>query len=135
MPIKPGLYEQIVTDALRQELDQLDQRLEVTRSPIDCGESHSVLAQYLGKELSHLFSGMTGEDTLQRQVAICNQLLSMAAQVIPRNQDSPPQVDQSASRLLQIHNPVFARHPKPTTPLSVSSLLTATSGDPRWSRN
>lgn len=39
MPIKPGLYEQLVTDALQQELEQLDSRFEITRSKLDSGES------------------------------------------------------------------------------------------------
>jgi superfamily II DNA or RNA helicase/HKD family nuclease len=130
MSIKPGLYEQLITDALQQELGQLDSRLEITRSKLDAGESHFILAQYLGQNISHLLARITGTDKLQKQIEVCNKLISLASKTIEQDQKCTTQIDQTGDRLLQVYDPVFAKHPKPETPLSVSSLLTATSGDP-----
>ncbi len=130
MSIKPGLYEQLITDALQQELGQLDPRLEITRSKLDAGESHFILAQYLGQNISHLLSRITGTDKLQKQIEVCNKLISLASKTVEQEQERVTQIDQTGNRLLQVHDPVFAKHPKPETPLSVGSILTATSGDP-----
>ncbi|MCF8055942.1 MAG: DUF3427 domain-containing protein [Desulfocapsa sp.] len=130
MPIKPGLYEQLVTDALKQELNQLDSRFKITLSKLDSGESHFVLAQHMEKYLSRLLTRITGKDKLFKQIDICNNLIAVAFNAIEKNQNYLSLVEQNGSCLLQIHDPAFANHPKPETPLSVSSLLTATSGDP-----
>lgn len=130
MPIKTGLYEQLITDALQQELEELDSRFEITRSKLDLGESHFILAQHMGQYLSRLLTRITGKDKLHKQIEVCNNLISLASEVIKKNQECHTQVDQSGNRLLQVHDPAFANHPKPETPLSVGSLLTATSGDP-----
>lgn len=130
MPIKPGLYEQLVTDALKQELNQLDSRFEITLSKLDSGESHFVLAQHMEKYLSCLLTRITGKDKLLKQIDICNNLIAVASNAIEKNENCHSLVEQNGKCLLQIHDPAFANHPKPETPLSVSSLLTATSGDP-----
>jgi superfamily II DNA or RNA helicase len=130
MPIKPGLYEQLITAVLQQELDLLDPRLEITRSKLDAGESHFILGQYLGKNFSQLLSQITGPDKLQKQIGICNKLISLASQTIGQDPELTTPIDQAGNRLLQVHDPAFANYPKPETPLSISSLLTATSGDP-----
>lgn len=130
MPIKPGLYEQLVTKALQEEMEQLDSRLEITRAKLDSGESHSILAQYLGQNLSQLLTKIAGTDKLQKQIGVCNQLIALASKAIEKEQNTSGQIDQSGDRLLQVHDPAFTNHPKPETPLSVSALLTATSGDP-----
>ena len=130
MSIKPGLYEQLITEALQQDLVQLDSRLAITRSKLDPEESHFVLAQYLGQNLSHLLSKITGKDKLQKQIEVCNKLIALASTATDQTQECCTQIEQSGKRLLQIHDPLFINHPKPETPLSVSSLLTATSGDP-----
>jgi len=130
MPIKPGLYEQLVTDALKQELNQLDSRFEITLSKLDSGESHFVLAQHMEKYLSRLLTRITGKDKLLKQIDICNNLIAVASNAIEKNQNCHGLVEQNGKCLLQIHDPAFANYPKPETPLSVSSLLTATSGDP-----
>ncbi|BCO09894.1 restriction endonuclease [Desulfolithobacter dissulfuricans] len=128
--IKPGLYEQLITEALQEELDQLHSRFEIIQSRIDAGESHSVLAQFMEKFLESLLSQAKGPNKINAQIEICNKLIRLAARELENISDGWPQIRQSGKRLLQIHDPAFARHPKPETPLSVSSLLTATSGDP-----
>ncbi|MCD4718754.1 MAG: DEAD/DEAH box helicase family protein [Desulfobacula sp.] len=54
----------------------------------------------------------------------------MASKTIEQRQESHLKIDQSAHRLIQVQNTNFAKHSRPETPLSVGSLLTATSGDP-----
>jgi len=130
MTITPGLYEQILTESLQKELAALGPELRAKLARIDPAESHFVLAQHVGQFLNELLGTMTGSDKLKKQIAVCNQLIAGVASCIDEFNVDQAAVSKSGERLVQIFNPAFPRHPKPETPLSVSSLLTATSGDP-----
>jgi len=87
VPIKPGLYEQLVTMALQQELSQLDNRYQRILSPMDPGESHAVLARHMEIYLSGLMSRIKGESKLTKQISLCNELISTAWNAIEKNLD------------------------------------------------
>ncbi|RTZ95918.1 MAG: NgoFVII family restriction endonuclease [Deltaproteobacteria bacterium] len=130
MAISPGLYEEIVTKALKKELAALPPELQAIIERIDPAESHFILSQYVGKVLNEFLGRMTGNDKLEKQIAACNRLIESAASCINDSNVEQVTVNNRGDRLLQIYDPLFSRHPKPETPLSISSLLTATSGDP-----
>ena len=52
MAIQPGLYEQLITQALKKEPGNLDNGLKSITSPVDPGESHIILAQHMEQYLS-----------------------------------------------------------------------------------
>ncbi len=130
MTITPGLYEQIITEGLQKELTALGPELRAKLARIEPAESHFILSQYVGQFLNELLAGISGSDKLEKQIAACNRLIKSAASCINDSIVELSTVNNNGKRLLQIYDPAFARHPKPETPLSVSSLLTATSGDP-----
>jgi hypothetical protein len=63
MTINLGLYEQLVTEELQQELDKLDPCLEIIFSKLDAGESPFVIGQYLGQNIARLLIKITGNTT------------------------------------------------------------------------
>ncbi|MFW8600143.1 DUF3427 domain-containing protein [Desulfobacterota bacterium M19] len=130
MAIPPGLYEQVISADLQKDIDALAPELQAILARMDPAESHFALAQYVGQFLNGLLRGITGSDKLEKQIAACNRLIDNAAAYIDKSAVEGATVNSSGDRLLEIVNPLFTRHPKPETPLSVSSLLTATSGDP-----
>ncbi len=130
MTIPPGLYEQVVNAGLQKELEALGPEFQAILVQMDPAESHFILAQYVGKFLNKLLNGITGNDRLEKQIAVCNCLIENATTVINDSAAEQAAVVEDGKRLLEICNPVFTRHAKPETPLSVSSLLTATSRDP-----
>ncbi len=130
MTTPPGLYEKLITAGLQKDLETLEPELRSMLARMDPAESHFVLAQHVGQFLNGLLGSITGSDKLEKQITACNHLIKTAAEHL-----NDPAIDQATvtgggERLLEIYNPAFTRHPKPETPLSVSSLLTATSGDP-----
>jgi len=128
--IKPGLYEQLVTKHLQQAMERLDPPLKAVCSKLDPGESPFVIGQYLGQNISNLLTRITGKNKLKKQIDVCNKILALVSKAIEQDIENHLQVDLRAHRLVQVRNTNFANHPRPETPLSVSSLLTATSGDP-----
>jgi superfamily II DNA or RNA helicase len=130
MPLPLGLYEQVISKALKNELELLDPRLQVELAQLDPGDSHFILAQYVGRHLAYLLGKVSGRDKLQKQISVCNQLIADVSESFEDLEAGQVIIEGKGKRLLQIHDPAFANHPKPATPLSVGSLLTATSGDP-----
>ncbi len=130
MNIPPGLYEQVVNAGLEKDLKDLDSKFQAMLVQMDPAESHFILAQYLGQFLKGLLGRITGSDKLEKQIAACNRLIESASVCVDDSTFKQAMVAKSGQRLLEIFNSVFTRHPKPETPLSISSLLTATSRDP-----
>lgn len=130
MAIPLGLYEQVISADLQKKLDALEPELQAILARMDPAESHFILAQYVGQFLNGVLRTITGSDKLEKQITACNRLIDSAAAYIDDSAVEGASVNSNGERLLEVVNPVFTRHPKPETPLSVSSLLTATSGDP-----
>lgn len=130
MNIPPGIYEQVVNTGLEKELGELGAELQAMLVQMDPAESHFILAQYVGQLLNRLLGSITGGNKLEKQIDACNHLIEIASAYVNNADFNQATVAQSGQRLLEVFNPVLARHPKPETPLSVSSLLTATSRDP-----
>jgi len=130
MAIQPGLYEQLITQALKKELGNLNNGLKSITSPVDPGESHDILARHMEQYLSRILARVKGGDKLTKQIAVCNELISTACDFIEKDQNGHAHIDADGRRLLQILDPTLANSPRPETPLSVGALLTATSGDP-----
>ncbi len=130
MTIQAGLYEQVVNTGLEKELEKLGAELQAMLVKMDPAESHFLLAQYVGQLLNRLLANITGSNKLEKQIDACNHLIKIATEYVDNDDFNRATVHQSGHRLLEIFNPVLARHPRPETPLSVSSLLTATSRDP-----
>ncbi len=130
MAIPSGLYEQVISADLQKEIDALGPELQAILARMDPAESHFILSRYVGQFLNGVLREITGSNRLEKQIAACNRFIESVAAYLDNSAVEGATVNSSGARLLQIRNPIFTDHPKPETPLSVSSLLTATSGDP-----
>lgn len=132
MSLKPGLYEQVVTEALRKSISELKPAL-VKAERLDEGESHDVLAEHLQRYLSWVLKGISGPDRLQRQVEVCNRIISWLADAGRDDTADLTAVDPAAETLLSVLDAADAmsNHPeRPDTPLSRGCILTGTRVDP-----
>ncbi|WP_165498874.1 DUF3427 domain-containing protein [Chlorobium sp. N1] len=80
MSLGEGIYESLLTRALRAKLDQLPaNEYFVGSEPIDRAEAASILTEYLQTILStalHNLEEQHDDDSLSHQIAFCNQLIS-----------------------------------------------------------
>ncbi len=130
MSFQPGLYEQLITQALKQELAKLDNGLKSITTHVDTEESHGILARHMEQYLAGILARVKGSNKLSKQIAVCNELISSASKSIEKDPNGHGQIDLAGRCLLQVLDPALANSPRPATPLSVGALLTATSGDP-----
>lgn len=130
--LPPGLYEQIISNFLHQQLSGIDSSF-VDVKKIDEGESHDLLAEYLQKIISASLKGITGNNKLERQISICNEIIEwLKISIEDGRSETDYCVHESAQRLLSIADLSFQlpRHyERPETPLSVNCILTGTRFD------
>jgi superfamily II DNA or RNA helicase/HKD family nuclease len=128
--LPPGLYEALVSTGLGDALDGAPGADVVIRDPLDAAGAHEHLARYFAGELERILRAMPKEGGPEKQAELVNELLD----VLKSKTDAtalegasllvPPEV------LLAIHPPP-APPPRPTVPLSVSTLLTHAKNEPR----
>ncbi len=85
MPMKEGAYDQLVTQAVRGALDQLDPRqLKAQLEDLEEADSPDYLARHVARQIQAALRSVPVEDRLRRQVEIANALLAFTA---PETQD------------------------------------------------
>ena len=127
-PLAPGLYERLVTRELVEALDRLDAHgLDHELASLDPGDARVTLARHLQGLVTRALRG-----DLARQVEVCNDLVGLLERHFPKEvgggQIVPP------ARTLRSVSPAgllaSAPPPRPGTPLSTSSLITNSPGEP-----
>lgn len=129
----PGLYQQLLTEGLEQQLRQLQETL-VETDGLDPQESPRLLARHLADlariALEHLSSGSPPE----RQLALVNQLVGLLQNQAPRAISPGDLLHTSARLLSEIRStallPGQAEAIRPLIPLADSTLLVNASGEP-----
>ena len=131
--LPPGLYQQLLTEGLEQQLSDLQETLVATDG-LDPQEAPRLLARHLAGlariALEHLGGGATPE----HQLALVNQLVALLQSQAPRAISSADQLHPSARLLAEIRStallPGQAETIRPLIPLADSTLLVNASGEP-----
>ena len=136
----PGLYEQVINNALNRELADIPEAREST-APIDTAEAAKVLAQYLTnvvqKGLENVQDNGGGIET---QIQLANQIVTTIQNTTQEADFSALSVDQRAEQLLallQQNDPRLATGKsakdldRPETSIAQSSLFTGAIHEPQ----
>jgi superfamily II DNA or RNA helicase len=128
--LKPGVYEQLITIALRQDLDRLDPRL-VELAGVDSEDAHSTISQFLEHLLAQGLSLVRGADAADRQRRLVDRLLAALADELGGDWANHLSISTPLQRLLAVHASLRSSPvERPDTPLARSALLTGTRLDP-----
>ena len=137
--LKPGLYEQIISQSLSRELASVSDACKHVEK-LDAAEAPQALAGYVAEAVRAALEAMpagTEEQSVQR-IALVNKVLDVLSQ--QREDLSEKSVDDRAEKLLQIlqeNDPsritgmTAAKMPRPETPMAVSSLFTGAAHEPK----
>lgn len=75
--LHPGLYEQLINRALRQELDAISAERKAVAS-VDPAEAAEVLSRYIAEATKRVLSGIAeGRGGVADQVALVNRLVEL----------------------------------------------------------
>ena len=134
-----GLYEQLITKALKTELDGLTSSGQtVARTdPIDPAEAHARIARHVGTLVGRALRGLPSKERETRQAEIANDLVRLLANakdaadaVTDGDAVVGPPEELTALRTLT-GDPAKDRDlPRPLVPLSAADLLVNARGEP-----
>lgn len=134
--MKNGLYEKVINDALSEELQSLDKRVDTGK--IDAAEAPRVLADYVAELVKRKLQSVdAGDNQVAEQVGIVNSLIDSISKA---SSDEPEGslVAKEAEQLLAVFDkddPRFATDEKahierPETSIAQSSLFTGAVREP-----
>ncbi len=138
MPV-PGLYEQVINEALAQDLAQDTAHLQQT-APIDSGEAAHVLAEYLTNRIEQGLTRIQEQGGgLQQQIAMTNRLLQTLVGAEGEEEVHALSVAKPGEQLLALvnrQNSIYALDNKaeivrPQTSIAQSSLFTGALHEPQ----
>ena len=137
--LQPGLYEQVINNALSSELSEIPEARKST-APIDTAEASEVLAQYLTdvvqKGLENVQDNGGG---LEAQIQLANQIVNTIQNTTQEADFASLGVDQRAEQLLALlrdNDPRLATGKsakeleRPETSIAQSSLFTGAIHEP-----
>ena len=138
--LQPGLYEQVINNALSNELSEIPEARKST-APIDAAEASKVLAQYLTdvvqKGLENVQDNGGG---LEAQIQLANQIVNTIQNTTQEADFASLGVDQRAEQLLALlrdNDPRLATGKsakeleRPETSIAQSSLFTGAIHEPQ----
>lgn len=129
--LKSGLYEQLLTLALQEDLDVLaDPRLYAI-APVDAEEAHVVIAQFLEHLLANGLATFRGAEAADQQRRLVDRIIATLTEELGQDWTQHLSLATPLRRLLAVHaHPDDALRERPDTVLSRSALLTGTRLDP-----
>lgn len=144
--LKPGLYEQTISQALRGKINEASPMQDISEGDIDSAEASRVLAAYVEKAVRQSLDGVSGRDALQRQVKIVNSIIKNMAESV--SEDDPElgssiaadEVDSPAKQLLSVKNRMNSvgsatgrvlSFVRPDTSVARTSLFTGSAHEPQ----
>src|SRR5699024_4371462 len=142
--LEDGLYEEIITNEMRQTLENLeDENYEIEEETLDVEESRKKLASYISyitrKALSYVREdkSRSDKDVLMKQIQLCNTIISKLNDILPEDDFQKMQLEEEGKVLISVYsklNNVRSIHKgkaiRPSTPISESSLFTGSSSEP-----
>lgn len=136
--LKPGLYEQVISKSLGQELANDINKVKVI-SPIDTAEASTILSKYIGEVIARGLENIkdNGGD-IQGQVDLLNKIVNTIVTETGEVDLELFTVDERAEQLLALldkENSVYALNEKaeiirPQTSIAQSSLFTGAIYEP-----
>jgi len=134
----PGLYEQLITQGLRAQLDALAGRLVPTRRPLRAAEAADRIAWHLGRQIERALADVGEEQRVEVGVEVARALLARLGEILAA--DDPgvvPAVPAEVLHAVAERLPDGSPRPlaEPLIPLLDTTLLTNAPGEPTlWSQ-
>lgn len=143
--LKEGLYEEIISEKLKNDLAVLDnEKYVISKDKLDVEEARKRLSSYISnitrKALRYIredFSANESKEALLKQIKTCNEIIETLAQNLEDDEFGKLKLSEEGEVLTSIYsklNSVRALRKideiRPATPLSESSLFTGSHYEP-----
>lgn len=130
--IEPGLYEQLVTEALRVELDALDGRLHPHSLALHTAEAADRIALHLSRRIQRTLASVGDGDRVRVGIEVARDLIARLAAIVEAETAEAPVEPGTVLHAVLEQRPDGSPRPiaEPLIPLLDTTLLTNAPGEP-----
>lgn len=130
--IEPGLYEQLLTEALAAELDSLGERLTQDPRPLHTAEAADRIALHLSQRIQRTLESIGDGDRVRVGVEVARDLIARLAQIVASEQSEAPVEPGTVLHAILERRPDGKPQPinEPLIPVLDTTLLTNAPGEP-----
>lgn len=130
--IEPGLYEQLITEALRSELDALDGVLHPHTRPLHTAEAADRIALHLSRRLQRTLDSIGDADRVRVGIEVARDLIARLATIVDSELAEMPAEPGTVLHAILQRRPDGTPQAiaEPLIPLLDTTLLTNAPGEP-----
>jgi superfamily II DNA or RNA helicase/HKD family nuclease len=130
--MKRGIYEALITEALRTELVSLESRLKEETRPLHTAEAADRIALHLNRQIQHSLEAVGDNQRVQVGIAVARALMARLAEIVRTDSSAAP------AEPGEVLHAILERRPdgtqelirEPLIPLLDTTLLTHGPGEP-----
>ena len=136
--MKQGIYEELVTQVVNQEIDKLDKNIfYINKSVLDKEEASTVLSKHLSQAIKNALNYVRGENQLELQIEIANKIILLLKEELKKEEFNNDLIAIEGEILKAVFSKIDAHYSDfdlrlkeitPYTRLSYSELFTGGNG-------
>ncbi len=133
----PGLYELLITEGLRAQLDELAEHLPVDERPLHSADASDRIAWHVSRQVERALLDVSDDDRVEVGVRVARALLDRLGEFVATDRSGLPIEPASVLQAVLRRNPdgTPAQIGVPLIPLLDTTLLTNAPGEPTlWSQ-
>lgn len=130
--MEPGLYEQLLTEALRSELDSLGTRFHESSRALHTAEAADRIALHLSRRIQSTLDSVGDSDRVRVGIEVARDLIARLAHIVDAESAEAPVEPGKVLHALLTRRPDGTPQPiaEPLIPLLDTTLLTNAPGEP-----
>jgi superfamily II DNA or RNA helicase/HKD family nuclease len=133
----PGLFETLVTEGLRAQLEAIDERLVPQQQALRSAEAPDRIAWHLSRQIQRALADVSDDDRVAVGVEVARDLLQRLGELVTTDPQERPVDPAEVLTAILRRRPDGTPHPipQPLIPLLDTTLLTNAPGEPSlWSQ-
>ena len=130
--MKPGIYELLITEALRAELGSVESRFDEKIRPLHVAEAADRIAMHLSRHIQQTLESVEDSERVQVGIEVARGLIARLTQIVESDTSESPVEPGAILHAILKRRPDGTPEPvaEPLIPLLDTTLLTNAPGEP-----
>lgn len=134
MKIKKGIYEQVISNKIHEELKIMEDEINIFKEEIEKEEAEVILSKYL-QEVTKKSLNLIKNKDINKQIEVCNQIINYLSEQVEDKEIKENNIHKDGEILLSVEEKINKSKIKnnnirPLTPISQSYLFTNSNNEP-----
>lgn len=134
MKIKKGIYEQVISNKIHEELKIREDEINIFKEEIEKEEAKVILSKYL-QEVTKKSLNLIKNKDINKQIEVCNQIINYLSEQVEDKEIKENNIHKDGEILLSVEEKINKSKIKnnnirPLTPIAQSYLFTNSNNEP-----